>query len=274
MAGWAWWEQMTASDFAALDPATAVALLPLAAVEQHGHHLPLGTDAIIADGLLDAALAAAALAGPVLRLPTERIGCSPEHESFPGTLSLPAEQLLRRWTAIGAAVARTGVRKLILCNSHGGQTALVDLLAQRLRKQAGLLVVRCSYFHLGTPPGVDDHEAAFGWHGGQVETALLLHLAPHLVRTAHVASFANRAEAIATGCSVLAAEGATGIGWMAEDLNPEGVAGNAAAATAAAGAAFLAFYAQRIATLISEVQALSWPPAGSAEPPPADRAAR
>jgi creatinine amidohydrolase len=261
MAGWVWWEAMTAGDFAALDPATAVALLPLAAVEQHGRHLPLGTDAIIADGLLDAALAAAALAGPVLRLPTERIGCSPEHESFPGTLSLPAELLLQRWTAIGAAVARAGVRKLILCNSHGGQTALVDLVAQRLRQQAGLLVVRCTYFRLGTPPGVEDREAAFGWHGGQVETALLLHLAPHLVRAPLLADFANHAEAIAAGCAVLAVEGATGIGWMAEDLNPEGVMGNAAAATAADGAAFLAFYAQRIAKLIAEVQALPWPPA-------------
>ncbi|MFO1154062.1 MAG: creatininase family protein [Rhodospirillales bacterium] len=261
MIGWWWWEHLTTDEAAGLDPATTVVILPVAAIEQHGPHLPLGTDRIICDAILDAGLARLPpLVGPVLRLPTQGIGCSTEHASYPGTLTLSAEAAVSLWTDIGRHVAAAGLRKLILFNAHGGQVALVDIVAQRLRREARLLVVRASYFHLPLPDGLlDEAEARFGWHGGTLETSLMLHIAPELVRREHVRRFASAAASIADRHRVLAVEGAAGMGWLAEDLNPAGVTGDAAAATAELGEVLLAHYAGQLATLIGEVQRLAWP---------------
>src|SRR5512132_4634415 len=119
------WEDLVTADFGRFDPQNAVAVLPVAAVEQHGPHLPLGTDALICDAILDDALARLDAATPVLRLPTQRVGHSPEHTGFPGTLSLQAATVVALWTDIGRSVAAAGIRKLLLFNSHGGQAALV-----------------------------------------------------------------------------------------------------------------------------------------------------
>jgi creatinine amidohydrolase len=262
MSGWAWWEHLTTRDFARLDPATTVAVLPVAAVEQHGPHLPLGTDAIICKAILDAALARLdPEPGRVLRLPIQRIGCSPEHESFPGTLSLPAEAVIGQWEAIGRQVAAAGLTKLVLFNTHGGQVAAVDIVAVRLRRVSGLLVVRASYFHKPPPDGlVPAAEQAFGWHGGLIETALMLHIAPALVRSDRIAGFASAAETMAAAGG-LTAEGVTGIGWLAEDLNPAGVTGDARAATPELGARLLDHYARHAAAVIAAARRHPWPPA-------------
>ena len=265
MIAWRWWEHLTTDEVAGLDPATSVVILPVAAVEQHGPHLPLGTDRIICDAIVDAALARLAPIGPVLRLPTQAIGCSSEHAGFPGTLTLSAEAVIALWTEIGRDVARAGPRKLIVFNAHGGQVAPVDIVAQRLRREAGLLVVRATYFHAPLPAGlIDDAETRFGWHGGAVETSLMLHVAPDLVRTDRLRRFASAAASIAGRHRALAVEGVTGIGWLAEDLNPAGVTGDATAATAATGAALLGHFAGHLATLIDEAQRLVWPSPPSA----------
>src|SRR5512134_3307056 len=166
------WEELATTDFARLDPREAVAILPVAAIEQHGPHLPLGTDALICDAIIDEALARLDPAAPVLRLPTQRPGHSPEHARFPGTLSLRAETVLALWTDIGRSVAAAGLRKLVLFNSHGGQGALVDLVAQALRCEASMTVARCSYYRFALPEGwISERERQFGLHGGQVETS-------------------------------------------------------------------------------------------------------
>jgi creatinine amidohydrolase len=257
------WETLTTEEMAALDPAGTVAVLPVAAIEQHGPHLPLGTDAIICDGILDAACARLDPTVTILRLPTQRIGHSPEHQGFPGTLSLGASTLLALWCDIGRSVAAAGVRKLLLFNSHGGQGALVDLVAQALRDGASMTVARCSYYRFALPDGwISERERRFGLHGGQVETSLMLHIAPHLVRLDCARHFASRAEAWEAAHPGLPIEGKTGIGWRAEDLNAEGVTGDAASASAELGAQLLRHYATLLATLIEELRrfpTLPWP---------------
>ena len=249
------WEDLTTLDLLALDPAHAVAILPVAAVEQHGPHLPLGTDAIIGDAILDAALGSLDPSLPVFRLPGQCIGHSPEHAAFPGTLSLRAETLIALWTDIGRSVAAAGVRKLVLFNSHGGQGALVDVVAQRLRSEAAMLVVRCSYYRFALPEAwITERERRFGLHGGQVETSLMLHIAPHLVRRDRCADVRSRAEDWQAAEPDLEVEGETGIAWCAQDLDPSGVVGDAPAASAALGARLLAHYAQRLAKVIAALQ--------------------
>ena len=189
------WEDLATVDFANFDWRETVAVLPLAAVEQHGPHLPLGTDAFICDAIVDEALARLDPAAPVLRLPTQRLGHSPEHARFPGTLSLRAETILAHWTDIGRSVAAAGVRKLVLFNSHGGQGALIDLAAQALRGECAMTIARCSYYRLALPDGLlTERERRFGVHGGQLETSLMLHITPHLVRLDRARDFPSRAE--------------------------------------------------------------------------------
>ncbi len=253
---WRNWEDLTTTDFADGAFRGAVAVLPLAAVEQHGPHLPLGTDAILTDGVLDAALDRLPEGVTALRLPTQRIGLSPEHVSFPGTLTLDAETVIAQWTAIGRSVARAGIRRLVLLNGHGGQTAPVDIVALRLRAELGLTVVRATYFALLVDhPEVDQRERRFGWHGGLVETALMLAIRPDLVRADRLDDFRSAAEGVAERHRVLGVEGDTGIGWMAEDLNPAGATGNAARATTEIGRRLLDGVAGRLAGLIAEVHA-------------------
>ena len=251
---WFDWERLTTADFAGGVPEHAVALLPVAAVEQHGPHLPLGTDAILTDAIVDAARAKEASAATVLRLPTQRIGLSPEHLAFPGTLSLEAETVIAAWTAIGASVARAGVRKLVILNGHGGQTGLVDVVATRLRVAHGMTVVRATTFRLlGDSVDLGEREERFGLHGGLLETSMMLAAAPDLVRQAAVADFASNAEAWEKGFAALEGEGETGLGWMAQDLNPAGVTGNAAAASAELGQRIIEAMASRLAAVIEDL---------------------
>ena len=117
-----------------------------------------------------------------------------------------------------------------------------------------MLVARATYFAFGTPPGVfDPAEVVHDIHGGEIETSLLLHLAPALVRTAALADFKGLPHEFAARNRVLGAEKPVGIGWRAEDLHPSGACGNAARADAQKGAKHLAYLAERLALLVGEL---------------------
>lgn len=251
-----YWQDVTTSDLAGLDPESTIALLPVAAVEQHGPHLPLGTDALIAGAAARALLDRVPSNAVLLVLPALEIGHSPEHESYAGTLTASAETLLSLWTDVGRRVAAAGLRKLIILNAHGGQKSLVDLVAVRLRREHRMLVARASTFSFGTPSGLlDERERLRGLHGGDVETSLMLHLRPDLVRRDRVADFTGLPERLADEHDVLGVEKRIGIGWLSEDLNPDGVVGNAAAATAEKGRACFERIVDGLAKLVAEVAA-------------------
>ena len=253
------WECLTTEDLRSSGGAVALALLPVAAVEQHGPHLPLGTDAMICDAIVERAADLLGAGPDVLRLPTQRVGVSPEHDSFPGTLSIEPEIALAAWTAIGVAVARAGITKLVVFNTHGGQPGVIDQMAIRLRRSHDMLVVRANIFGLGLPDDtIDAAEQRHGLHGGLVETALMLVIRPDLVRQDRVQNFNSRDSAMVAEFEVLRAEGdGVGLGWLAEDLNPAGVTGNAAAATPALGARLLEHYGERLAALLRDTAAFT-----------------
>jgi creatinine amidohydrolase len=254
------WQDLCTTDFARVDPARTIALLPVAAIEQHGPHLPLATDALINAGIVAETLRRLPPTASVLVLPALNVGDSLEHSDFAGTLSADLDALLGLWLAVGRGVARAGVRKLVIFNSHGGQRAHVDLAALRLRVAHGLLVVRAHSFAFGVPPGLfDADELAHGLHGGAVETSLLLHLRPDLVRSEALADFPTPGRGLAAGGGLLGVEKPVGIGWMAQDLNPQGACGNAAAASAGKGRALLDHLASRLLQLLGEVEAMTWP---------------
>jgi len=248
------WHDMCTTDFAAIDADRTIALLPVAAIEQHGPHLPLSTDAVINEGVVRLMMERLPPDSSVLVLPALTVGDSLEHTAFKGTLSVDLQALLGLWLSIGHSVARTGVRKLVLFNSHGGQHAHVDQVALRLRVECGLLVVRAHSFAMGVPTGLfDENELTHGLHGGAVETSLMLHLRPDLVRHDALADFPSAGLRLAAKCGILGFEGKAGLGWMMQDINPEGACGNAASATAAKGKRLLDHLADQLVALLGEV---------------------
>jgi creatinine amidohydrolase len=253
------WSQLTTRDFAKLDPATTVTVLPLGATEQHGPHLPLGVDTTLADGIVAAALPLLPAALPILFLPTQQIGLSPEHARFPGTLTLSSETLIRLWREIGAGVARSGLRKLVLFNAHGGHSSAMDIVARELRAAHGLIVYSCSWFNLplgeaGARFSADEHR--FGVHGGEMETSMMLALAPGQVGMAEARDFDSTSRRRAADYPILGNGKSAKLGWAMEDYNPAGAAGNAAAATAEKGRALVEASAAQLAALLAEVSRL------------------
>ena len=251
------WQDLAWTDFAALPPDT-VAVLPVAAVEQHGPHLPVSVDAAINAGLVARTLALLPADLPVLVLPMQSIGLSVEHVRFPGTLTHSAETLIAAWTEIGESVARAGVRKLVLFNSHGGQPQIVDIVCRRLRTNARMLAVACKWSRLGRPADVvlSAEEAKHGIHGGLVETSMMLALHPGLVDMARAENFRSAWVAQENAFTTLVPEGAVGFGWETQDLNPAGALGDASQATAAIGHSLLNHAAARFAQLLGEVHRL------------------
>jgi creatinine amidohydrolase len=254
------WAALTTRDFESLDPARTVAVLPLGATEQHGPHLPLSVDSVLVDGVIDAALAHLTSADSVLVLPTQTVGLSSEHTAFAGTLSLSPQTLIQLWCDIGASVARTGVKKLLMFNAHGGNVGLMDVVARELRAQHGLIVYSSSWYNLPLDASVmaqfsaDEHR--FGIHAGDIETSMMLGLAPASVRMGEAQNFASTSQDRAKQYAVLGDGKSAKLGWHMQDYNPNGAVGNAAAATAAKGDALVQNAGQQLARLLKELIAL------------------
>jgi len=169
------WCDYRFAEFGEADPEKTIAILPTAAIEQHGPHLPVGTDTLIAEGMLARFRQDCPEDLDVRILPVQSVGKSNEHLWAAGTVTLTAATALQAWTEIGLSVARAGLKKLVIVNSHGGNLDLISILTRELRVQAGMRAVKCQWSGFGTPEGMySDHEKAFGIHGGDVETSLML----------------------------------------------------------------------------------------------------
>jgi creatinine amidohydrolase len=258
------WADLSTREFARLqasgDAAQTVAVLPVAAIEQHGPHLPVSVDQTLVDGVVAASLPHLPPEVPVLFLPTQAVGKSNEHIRFPGTLTLSAETLIRLWTEIGESVARAGVRKLVLFNSHGGQVSVMDIVARDLRTRCDLLVYSTNWFTLPLGGAVDGRFAAeehrFGIHAGDIETSMMLALRPQRVDMGQARDFRSTSQDRAAQYPILGNGRSAKLGWQMQDYNPMGAAGNATLASADKGRAVVEAAGQQLALLLQELARL------------------
>jgi creatinine amidohydrolase len=241
-----------------------IAVLPVAATEQHGPHLPLKVDTCIADGIVAASLVHLASESKALFLPTQAVGFSPEHARFAGTLTLKAETLIRLWTDIGESVAACGVKKMVFFNAHGGQANFMDIVARDLRARLGMLVLSVNWYGLPLrgPQGDDAHmlfsadEHRFGIHAGDIETSLMLALDPQHVAMEKSQNFISSSQQRAANFHILGDGKSAKLAWQIQDYNPAGAVGNAAAANATKGEKMLQAAGFALAKLLDEVQRL------------------
>ena len=253
------WAEYRATEFGkSIDPDATIAILPLAAVEQHGPHLPVGTDALIAEGMLMTAAKMLPDDLDVRDLPIQSVGKSNEHLYAPGTLTLPASVAIEAWTELGLSVSRAGVRKLVFVNSHGGNEEIMGIVARELRVRANMLCVKTSWSRFGHPDGMfSEVERRRGIHGGEVETSLMLHFRPDLVDMSKAEDFASLAARTEAEFRHLGPTGTHAFAWIASDLNPHGVVGNASIATAEKGRAVAEHQARGFVELLKDVRSVS-----------------
>nr|WP_256372966.1 creatininase family protein [Pseudoruegeria sp. HB172150] len=249
------WAERRAPEFASVHPMTSIAILPTAAIEQHGPHLPVGTDTMIAEGMLAEFRKSCPDDLDVAILPVQAVGKSNEHLWAKGTLTLTAPTALAAWTEIGMSVARAGYRKIVIVNSHGGNLDLVSILSRELRVEAGMLAVKCQWGGFGHPEGMySEHERAYGIHGGDVETSLMLAFRPDCVEMGQAKDFRSAAET-----DPISPIGGISRGWIAADLNPEGTVGDASKATADKGRATAAHQVEGFIGLLRKVRDMALP---------------
>ena len=254
------WDSLRSPQFKTVDASRAVAVLPLGATEQHGPHLPLSVDTVLVEGVVNAALPHLSAQDPVWVLPTQALGLSTEHQAFEGTLTLSPETVIALWCEIGASVARAGFKKMLMFNAHGGNVGLMDVVARELRAQHGLLVYSSSWYNLPLDETAlaqfSAHEHRFGIHGGEIETSMMLALAPDLVDMSQAQNFASSSQERAQRYPVLGNGKSAKLGWHIQDYNPSGAVGNAGAATAAKGQALVKSAGDQLAVLLRELMDL------------------
>jgi creatinine amidohydrolase len=226
----------------------------MGALEQHGPHLPVSTDAELADGIVARASEELPADLPVILLPTQVVAASEEHRSFAGTVSIRGGTLLDHLMDVASGLAEHGIRRWVIFNTHGGNKSVVDEAALRARAAFGLLVVKAHSFRFPVPEAVElpTSEWRHGLHGGAVETAMMLHLRPDLVRKDLIQRFPSLGEELDSELDVLLPEGPAAFAWLSQDLNPQGVTGDATLGTPALGARLVEGYGRFLASVVTD----------------------
>jgi len=239
---------------------------PFGACEQHGPHLPLITDTFFAENVLIKTLEGLPGDLPIWMMPSQSIGFSPEHQDFPGTLSISANVLLSLVTDVGQQIATMGFKRLIFFNAHGGQIGLLQAVSRQLRIQCPSLAVLPCFLWSGVP-GLDnlltEKEVEEGLHAATAETSLMLHMAQNLVRNdCYQAKDTSREEITSTprGWSL---EGASPCAWLTKDLSSSGIIGDASSSNPNLGAALENALIDHWKSMFISLLESDWPPVRS-----------
>ena len=255
---------MTNTDFGSLTtldvnqlPDHSIAVQPIGAVEQHGAHLPLITDALIARCVAEQA--AARSTAPAYVLPTVFYGKSTEHLGFAGTIALSTETLIALCRDVGRSLAQSGLTKLLFVNGHGGQPHLLEMVSRDIRADTGMQVFVVTPMRFGAPPDVVLGDAEWGIHGGELETSVMLALAPELVRMDQARPGGLAARDLFDRSRRLTLEGVVPTAWITDDLSVTGVIGDPTPATQATGVRIAEHWVNGLTEAIDDIGAFRFP---------------
>jgi creatinine amidohydrolase len=255
-----WWTDFAAHEYDGIDPNKAIAILPIAAVEQHGPHLPVGVDMLLNRGCIEMLIERTPPELDIRILPIQQVGKSNEHTWAKGTLTHTAHTLIDAWFELGQSVSRAGVKKLVFINSHGGNESIMDIVGRELRVRENMLVVKTGWTRFQPPDGMlSDIEKRHGIHAGDLETSLMLHFHPELVHRDRLEDFRSIAARDEQQFTYLRPTGTHPYSWIAADLNPSGAVGNAANATAERGKVFADAEVSGMLELLAEVERFPLP---------------
>jgi creatinine amidohydrolase len=254
------WTDFPAPEYDNIDPMETIAVLPIAAVEQHGPHLPVGVDSILNRGCIDMLIERAPSDLDLRILPVQEVGKSNEHVWARGTVTHTAHTLLDAWFELGQSVSRAGVKKLVFINSHGGNESLMDIVGRELRVRENMVVVKTGWTRFPPPEGMlSEIEKRHGIHAGDLETSLMLHFRPDLVQMDKAEDFRSIAARDEQEFRHLRPTGTHAYSWIASDLNPAGAVGNARAATAERGKLIAEAEVEGMLELLQEVRRFRLP---------------
>ena len=246
---------------ASRDSSTVVA--PWGSLEQHGPHLPLGTDGFFAERVLHQVLQTLPPRLPIWSLPLQSLGFAPEHRSFGFSFTQSAEAMLAQVEAVAEPLARAGFQRLVLFNGHGGQISLLDAAARQVHGRYPQMGVHAWF--LWNVEGVADLMGDGGQgedlHAGLAETSLMLHMAPELVQLQQAV-----AEPPPPPPPGLSLEGRCPAAWTTGALSRSGTVGDPRGATATLGAALHQKLVQGWTAAFATLLRSSWPPRGPLEP--------
>lgn len=250
------WRYLSRDEIGGIDKNNAIVLVPVAAIEQHGPHLPVGTDSIILEGVMDKFVKEKEFAGKdVLVAPLISIGKSNEHMDFPGTITLKSKTMYDEIYDICSCIVKHGFKKIMLVNSHGGNTDLLNLMSRDLRIDLSAEVFVFDWWF--TPfwkeimDKIQESDKTYGvYHACELETALMMAIAPSTVKAD------KRVDEIPTEIfkenKYYTPVGPFNIGWKTKDLTKSGVVGEPSYATPEKGKLFLQYAVDKLADIVLE----------------------
>ena len=255
------WENMTRDEIAALDKDKSIVLLPTSATEQHGAHLPVGTDAIILSTLVDKMVNECEFeAGNLIFAPQLNVGKSNEHMGFAGTITFGTQTYYSLLHDIATAISASGFKKLVLFNSHGGNTDMLNMISRDLRIDLGLDVFVFDWWF--TPfwneglQGLQQSGKYGVFHACELETSLMLAARPETVHM-ELAVDEEPADCF-KGEKYVTVFGPINAGWKTKDVTNSGVIGAPTYATAEKGHKLFDYACKKLLDILNEIAEINY----------------
>ena len=249
------WNNLTTKEISKLSRNTVI-IVPFSAIEQHGPHLPVSTDKIILDRILEKLCTKNKKNKDFVVLPNLCIGSSSEHSSFEGTLSVNSLNYINFCLNYLESIFSKKFYKFIFLNSHGGQTSHIEIIAKELKTKFNKSkIIKANYFLFsGYEDIISTNELTYGYHGGDFETSLMLYLAKEKVRINKISK--GKLSPDYNNKKIITFEKNIKLQWDTKDISKSGIIGNPQNASSIKGQKLTKVAISTIEKIIKELKLL------------------